>query len=82
MDNLLRKPFRYTYSSLSFILIGLNLAVFMINMVLPRSMYYLAMIPSFVINGFVWQFVTYMFCLLYTSPSPRDVEESRMPSSA
>ena len=22
------------------------------------------------------------FCLLYTSPSPRDVEESRMPSSA
>ena len=27
---------------------------------------------------------TYVFkhCLLYTSPSPRDVEESRMPSSA
>ena len=25
--------------------------------------------------------VTYT-CLLYTSPSPRDVEESRMPSSA
>ena len=24
----------------------------------------------------------YMNCLLYTSPSPRDVEESRMPSSA
>ena len=24
----------------------------------------------------------YMHCLLYTSPSPRDVEESRMPSSA
>ena len=24
----------------------------------------------------------YPFCLLYTSPSPRDVEESRMPSSA
>ena len=23
-----------------------------------------------------------MFCLLYTSPSPRDVEEARMPSSA
>ena len=23
-----------------------------------------------------------MICLLYTSPSPRDVEESRMPSSA
>ena len=25
---------------------------------------------------------TYKTCLLYTSPSPRDVEESRMPSSA
>ena len=25
---------------------------------------------------------TYTTCLLYTSPSPRDVEESRMPSSA
>ena len=24
----------------------------------------------------------YRSCLLYTSPSPRDVEESRMPSSA
>ena len=24
----------------------------------------------------------YSDCLLYTSPSPRDVEESRMPSSA
>ena len=24
----------------------------------------------------------YPACLLYTSPSPRDVEESRMPSSA
>ena len=24
----------------------------------------------------------FQFCLLYTSPSPRDVEESRMPSSA
>ena len=24
----------------------------------------------------------HQICLLYTSPSPRDVEESRMPSSA
>jgi len=27
----------------------------------------------------LWNWIT---CLLYTSPSPRDVEESRMPSSA
>ena len=26
--------------------------------------------------------IGYNTCLLYTSPSPRDVEESRMPSSA
>ena len=26
--------------------------------------------------------IYYTTCLLYTSPSPRDVEESRMPSSA
>ena len=29
-------------------------------------------------QGLVYAYV----CLLYTSPSPRDVEESRMPSSA
>ena len=28
------------------------------------------------------QAIMYTLCLLYTSPSPRDVEESRMPSSA
>ncbi len=31
------------------------------NMIAPKTMYYLAMIPSFVLNGFVWQFMTYMF---------------------
>ena len=34
------------------------------------------MIKSFLIP------VSFWICLLYTSPSPRDVEESRMPSSA
>ena len=33
------------------------------------------MLPSFMVYDS-------RFCLLYTSPSPRDVEESRMPSSA
>ena len=28
------------------------------------------------------EFAKVRTCLLYTSPSPRDVEESRMPSSA
>ena len=35
-------------------------------------------------NNTAFDVVTELFqnCLLYTSPSPRDVEESRMPSSA
>ena len=40
------------------------------------------------INGWLWpsevilSILSIVTCLLYTSPSPRDVEESRMPSSA
>ena len=34
-------------------------------------------------NGMTASWITQVsICLLYTSPSPRDVEESRMPSSA
>ena len=33
-------------------------------------------------DGIVKHLVEPGVCLLYTSPSPRDVEESRMPSSA
>ena len=38
----------------------------------------------FAFTGFLCIVVSMTFytCLLYTSPSPRDVEESRMPSSA
>ena len=35
--------------------------------------------PFFRIGGYTMKPIS---CLLYTSPSPRDVEESRMPSSA
>ena len=34
------------------------------------------------VAGFTDTYYKYGTCLLYTSPSPRDVEESRMPSSA
>ena len=33
-------------------------------------------------SKYVMDGITSWICLLYTSPSPRDVEESRMPSSA
>ena len=39
----------------------------------------LADLDADLIGGFLQHLET---CLLYTSPSPRDVEESRMPSSA
>ena len=34
------------------------------------------------INDFVYNSFLYITCLLYTSPSPRDRQKSRMPSSA
>ena len=37
---------------------------------------------SYILNEFLTVPLMDPFCLLYTSPSPRDVEESRMPSSA
>ena len=33
-------------------------------------------------NEHIWLYGTISFCLLYTSPSPRDQRGSRMPSSA
>ena len=33
-------------------------------------------------RGFLRAFTTFLRCLLYTSPSPRDLSTSRMPSSA
>ena len=38
---------------------------------------YLMMMPYLLVGT-----IGFIVCLLYTSPSPRDVEESRMPSSA
>ena len=44
---------------------------------------YPALSGGLAVMDFNWTWRTeYQACLLYTSPSPRDVEESRMPSSA
>ena len=54
----------------------------------PGSMNNFMIVVLGVVNLFLGAFMTYLYltqvknCLLYTSPSPRDVEESRMPSSA
>ena len=61
-QSILRKPFNYSYSNITFVLIGLNILVFFLNMMIPESRYYLAMIPSWVLyKHMYWQFATYMF---------------------
>ena len=35
-----------------------------------------------IVIAYIRDFLLYLFCLLYTSPSPRDGNVSRMPSSA
>jgi len=62
--NLIRRPFRYRYNNVVFIIIGLNILVYLAEMVFRESLLipYLSMIPLVVIhNGWVWQFITYMF---------------------
>ena len=40
-------------------------------------------ILGYLIGVFLWETIgQYIICLLYTSPSPRDLSTSRMPSSA
>ena len=42
----------------------------------------IGVVQTAVTVAFAWMLTQAVTCLLYTSPSPRDVEESRMPSSA
>ncbi|MDR1465997.1 MAG: rhomboid family intramembrane serine protease [Treponema sp.] len=58
----LRRPFRYSFSNAVLYLIGINLFIFLLQYLSHNVVtYYLALIPSRVISGWVWQFVTYMF---------------------
>ena len=43
---------------------------------------FVAMVQMLVYAGAVMTLFLFVICLLYTSPSPRDAHESRMPSSA
>ena len=62
--NIIRRPFRYRYSNVVLILIGLNLLVYMAVFFL-RDLPIIglfSMNPTLVLRaGCVWQFVTYMF---------------------
>lgn len=60
--NVLNKKFKYTYSNVTLYLIAINVVVFLItNFVWPNGVYYLSMIPGFVLSGYVYQVFSYMF---------------------
>ena len=61
-----------------------NSFIYSVGMMVVNIIYnfYLNLTNNFLINDFWWRWCRFSSCLLYTSPSPRDVEESRMPSSA
>ncbi len=61
--NLINRRFRdATYRNFSLKLVLINVLVYLLTaFVYPRSTYYLAMIPSFVLGGYLWQPFTYMF---------------------
>lgn len=61
--NIINRKFRNnSYTNITLKLIIINAVVFLLTTyIAPRSAYYLAMIPSFVLNGYLWQFFTYMF---------------------
>jgi membrane associated rhomboid family serine protease len=62
--NIIRRPFRYQYNNVVFVIIGLNVLVYLAELFLKRLpvVLYLSMIPLAVLRqGWIWQFATYMF---------------------
>jgi membrane associated rhomboid family serine protease len=59
--NNIRRPFKYRYDNTVLFLIGINLLVFIIQQLFPRSTAYLSLNVVLIRNGWVWQFFTYMF---------------------
>ncbi len=61
-QNFLRRPLPYNHYHASFILIGLNVLVYLISRVSPSAIQYMAMNPVLVVQeGWWWQPVSYMF---------------------
>ncbi len=59
---LIRRPFEYKFYNVAFVIIGLNILVFLINNLAPRSLAYMVLSPRYIIQyRWYWQFVTYMF---------------------
>jgi membrane associated rhomboid family serine protease len=59
--NLIRRPFLYRYDNTMLFLVGINVLIYVMQMINPRITAYLALSPLLVRNGFYWQLFTYMF---------------------
>lgn len=60
--SLARKPFRYEFRNAALILIGVNMAVFLLTTLYPATSRYLSLNPLFMLQGgMYWQPFTYQF---------------------
>ena len=58
----IRRPFKYSYFNAAFLIIGINIAVFLLLKMIPRLAVYLSLNVIFLREGnMYWQFLTYMF---------------------
>ncbi len=58
----LKRHFTYRYYNVTFVLIVLNIIVFLINTLSPQSRIYLSLVPQLIVQGGAyWEFLTYMF---------------------
>jgi len=61
-SSLIRRPFEYKFYNAAFVIIGLNILVFLINNIAPKSIAYMVLSPAYIMQyNWYWQFVTYMF---------------------
>ncbi len=61
-NNILRRPFKYTYFNATIIIVIINIAVYFLTMLFPYFGNILGLIPVYVIvKHAYWQFITYMF---------------------
>ncbi len=61
-NNIIRRPFRYTFNNAALIIIAINIGVFMLTQMNPTLQAYLSLNVVLVIErGLFYQFITYMF---------------------
>lgn len=60
--SIVRRPFQYRFYNAAFFIIGINILVFLINNIAPRSLAYMVLSPAYIAQyNWFWQFFTYMF---------------------